>query len=144
MLPQLDVATYSSQIFWLIICLGILYYSLSRIYIPRLEASMNMRKNNINFLIEEAAKMQDEADRLNQQYQDEMKNVYKTTQNIRNLTISLFDEKMRNELKALSIVHDKKLDKLYNDLKKYREEFEMKINSQSDYLVNLLIKKIED
>lgn len=143
MLPQLDLTTFPSQIFWLIICLGVIYYSLANIYIPRLEKSINARKAHINYMVEEASKMKIESEKLNSQYQDEMKSVYKATQKIRNLTLSIFEKKMKKDLAELAKSQEKKIEKFYLEKQKHINEVDKQIILKANDLTNLLIKKIE-
>jgi len=45
-LPQLDFATYDSQIFWLIITFSILYFSISKVFLPNI---VNLIKNRESY-----------------------------------------------------------------------------------------------
>ncbi|MEL6316480.1 MAG: F0F1 ATP synthase subunit B' [Pseudomonadota bacterium] len=46
-LPQLDPAVWPTQIFWLIVTLAVLYLMLSRIAIPRIQATLDERQDAI-------------------------------------------------------------------------------------------------
>ena len=46
-LPQLDVETYPSQLFWLVITFGLLFILLSRVTLPRIAGALAARKNRI-------------------------------------------------------------------------------------------------
>ncbi|MDO5630462.1 MAG: F0F1 ATP synthase subunit B' [Paracoccus sp. (in: a-proteobacteria)] len=46
-LPQLDVSTFPNQIFWLVITLGVIYWILSRIALPRIAAVLSDRQGAI-------------------------------------------------------------------------------------------------
>ncbi|MDO5704121.1 MAG: F0F1 ATP synthase subunit B' [Paracoccus sp. (in: a-proteobacteria)] len=46
-LPQLDVSTFPNQIFWLLITLGVIYWILSRIALPRIGAVLSDRQGAI-------------------------------------------------------------------------------------------------
>mgnify|MGYP003705910765 CR=1 FL=1 len=47
-MPQFNFATFAGQIFWLLICFGILYYAISRIIIPRISVILDNRKQKID------------------------------------------------------------------------------------------------
>lgn len=143
MLPQLDVATYSSQIFWLIICLCSLYLSMKFIFIPRLLRAMDNRNLHIQKLMEEAAYMQVEADEINQKYKDEMKELNLEAQKIRNTTISLFEKKMNEEVDKLNKHHTKELGKFYMELAEHREQVAAMISDESQNITKILTEKIE-
>lgn len=46
-MPQLDVSTFSNQIFWLIVTLVVLYYVMSRVALPRIAAVLADRRGTI-------------------------------------------------------------------------------------------------
>lgn len=47
-MPQLDFTTYSAQIFWLAICFFTLYYTMSRVILPRIRGIIADRKNIVS------------------------------------------------------------------------------------------------
>lgn len=47
-MPQFDITTYSSQIFWLILSFGILFLGLSRFIIPRFKAILLKRETLVD------------------------------------------------------------------------------------------------
>ncbi|TVP98381.1 MAG: F0F1 ATP synthase subunit B' [Roseinatronobacter sp.] len=46
-MPQLDVSTFSNQIFWLIVTLVVLYFIMSRVALPRVAAVLADRRGTI-------------------------------------------------------------------------------------------------
>lgn len=46
-MPQLDVTTYASQIFWLIVAFSVLYYLLTRKALPRVAEVLEARQDRI-------------------------------------------------------------------------------------------------
>jgi len=61
-MPQLEVSTYVSQIFWLIICFGFLYYLLSRKALPRVAEILEARADRIRDDLDEAQRLRKEAE----------------------------------------------------------------------------------
>ena len=61
-MPQLDVSTFSSQIFWLIICFGTLYYLLSRRALPRVSEVLEARQDRIAADLDQAQRLRREAE----------------------------------------------------------------------------------
>lgn len=61
-LPQMDVSTYASQVFWLLIAFGVLYLLLSRVFLPRLGAVLEERRDRIADDLDTAATLRNEAD----------------------------------------------------------------------------------
>ena len=46
-MPQLDFSTWGNQIFWLIVALGVIYFVLSRVALPRIGAVLAERSSTI-------------------------------------------------------------------------------------------------
>jgi F-type H+-transporting ATPase subunit b len=59
--PQLDVSTFSSQIFWLIICFATLYYLLSRRGLPRVSEILEARQDRMAADLDQAQRLRQEA-----------------------------------------------------------------------------------
>ena len=69
-MPQLDVSTFASQIFWLIICFGTLYYLLSRKALPRVAEILEARQDRIAADLDEAQRLRVEAEAALEEYQE--------------------------------------------------------------------------
>lgn len=61
-MPQLEVSTYVSQIFWLIVCFSFLYYLLSRKALPRVAEILEARADRIRADLDEAQRLKKEAE----------------------------------------------------------------------------------
>ena len=68
-LPQLDVSTFPSQIFWLIVAFGTLYYLMTRKALPRLTDILEARQERIASDLDRAATLRAEAEEALQRYQ---------------------------------------------------------------------------
>lgn len=71
-MPQLDVSTYASQIFWLIVFFSLLYYLLSTRGLPRIAEILEARQDRIAADLDEAQRMRSEAEQAIQTYEAEM------------------------------------------------------------------------
>ena len=69
-MPQLDVSTFASQIFWLIICFGTLYYLLSRKALPRVAEILEARQDRIAADLDEAQRLRVEAEAALAEYEE--------------------------------------------------------------------------
>ena len=61
-MPQLDVSTFPSQIFWLIICFSVLYYLLSRRALPRISETLEARQDRIAADLDQAQRLRRDAE----------------------------------------------------------------------------------
>jgi F-type H+-transporting ATPase subunit b len=71
-MPQFDIATYYSQIFWLIITFGLLYIFVYKFITPKAEEIFNNRQMNIQDNITQADTLTLEAEKLNKYYNEEV------------------------------------------------------------------------
>ncbi len=67
-MPQLDVTTYSNQIFWLVLCLIAVYFLFSRIALPRIGGTIEQRTQTIQRDLDRAAEMKLKAEEAEEQY----------------------------------------------------------------------------
>lgn len=61
-MPQLEVSTYVSQVFWLIACFGFLYYLLSKKALPRVADILEARADRIRADLDEAQRLKKDAE----------------------------------------------------------------------------------
>lgn len=69
-LPQLDVATFPTQIFWLIISFAVLYMFMSRVVVPRIAEVLEERQDRIADDIETAERFKAEAEAVKGEYEE--------------------------------------------------------------------------
>ena len=69
-MPQLDVSTFPSQIFWLIICFSILYYLLSRRALPRVSEVLEARQDRIAADLDQAQRLRRDAETALAKYEE--------------------------------------------------------------------------
>ncbi|BDU60030.1 F0F1 ATP synthase subunit B' [Candidatus Rickettsia kotlanii] len=71
-MPQFDIATYYSQIFWLIVTFGLLYIFVYKFITPKAEEIFNNRQTNIQDNITQANTLTIEVEKLNKYYNEEI------------------------------------------------------------------------
>ncbi|HJD58521.1 MAG TPA: ATP F0F1 synthase subunit B' [Rickettsia endosymbiont of Ceroptres masudai] len=71
-MPQFDIATYYSQIFWLIVTFGLLYIFVYKFITPKAEEIFNNRQTNIQDNITRADTLTQEVEKLNKYYNEEI------------------------------------------------------------------------
>ena len=83
-MPQLNPEFWISQIFWLTITFGILYFILSKFILPKISTNLEFRKSQIVENIEAAEKQREESElkiaeyeKIVQNSKDEAKNYLK-------------------------------------------------------------------
>ncbi len=68
-MPQLEVATYASQLFWLAVIFGILYVILARVALPRIATVVEERRDKIADDLDEAAILKRQSEEAIQAYE---------------------------------------------------------------------------
>lgn len=68
-MPQLDVTTFSSQIFWLVVTFAFLYLLLSRSILPRIHSVLESRQSKISHDIDRAEQLRNEAEEARENYE---------------------------------------------------------------------------
>jgi F-type H+-transporting ATPase subunit b len=61
-MPQLDVSTFPSQIFWLVVTFAVLYVLMAKLALPRIEAAVEGRRARIEGDLDRAGRMKTEAE----------------------------------------------------------------------------------
>ena len=67
--PQLDVSSYSSQVFWLVVSFAVLYLLMSKLALPRVTEVLDMRQTQKNGNLDRAQAMQSEAEKIRAAYE---------------------------------------------------------------------------
>ena len=70
--PPFDSSTFASQLLWLAITFGILYYLMSKIVLPRISGILEVRSDRIAQDLDEANRLTKESDEALAAYEQEM------------------------------------------------------------------------
>ena len=73
-LPQMDIGSYPSQIFWLIITFGVLYIFMWKIAIPQLRTTVEERKDKVSMDLHDAEQLKTEAKSILEEYETKIAN----------------------------------------------------------------------
>lgn len=73
-MPQLDFATFPTQLFWLMISFAILYFIILRVVIPRISNVMEERQSRVNGDLERAENFRAEAEIVLNAYEQALTN----------------------------------------------------------------------
>lgn len=72
-MPQLDISTYSSQIFWLLISWGLLFLYLHKVFVPRVSKRLSSREGRLSQLLAEVASVTQQTERVTEEYEQALK-----------------------------------------------------------------------
>ena len=127
-LPQMDISTFPSQIFWLIVTFSILYIFMWKFVIPKLRITIEERKDKISNDVNEAEKLKSEAEEILNKYESKISSSNQDAQKIiteaRNQSDEYIDKvKKENEAKITSMIEDSNM-KIKEQEKKSKSEIE--------------------
>jgi F-type H+-transporting ATPase subunit b len=71
-LPQLEIATYPSQLFWLLITFVVLYVLLSKIALPRVAEVLESRQERVDNDLTKAHQLREESDAVRSAYEQSL------------------------------------------------------------------------
>jgi len=127
-MPQLNPEFWISQIFWLTITFGILYFVLSKLILPKISANLEVRKSQILDNIEAAEKQREESELKIEEYakiiqasKNEAKNYFKQA---RGKLLKEIDFKKNTLDKELNL----EIQKAQSEIQELRDRAPEKIN----------------
>jgi F-type H+-transporting ATPase subunit b len=68
-MPQLDLATFPSQVFWLFVTFAVLYLLMAKLITPRIERIVTARQSRVDSDLERASRLQSEAETVMAAYE---------------------------------------------------------------------------
>lgn len=66
-MPQLDVTTYSSQVFWLVLCFSVLLIFAKSYIIPKMDSVILDRMRYVDSILAQASELTEKAERINEE-----------------------------------------------------------------------------
>ena len=143
-MPQLEITTYPSQIFWLVVSFLILYLIMSKIIIPKISSVIKSReseiKNNIHIseqLYKDTEIINDEIEKVKNKTETEAREIINNLKEATNKRIS-------DNYKLLKKKLEQKLEKDEKEILLRKKEALKEINKISLSLSDEIIKKISN
>lgn len=68
-MPQLDFTWYPTQIFWLVVTFGVLYFVMSRYIIPHIHMVLESRQQRLDYDLDRAESLRAEAEEARETYE---------------------------------------------------------------------------
>ncbi len=141
-MPQLDITTYTSQLFWLCICFFSMYFIMAKIIIPRIADIIDQRQSKIDDYINKAMEIKKQAEESLEKYQNALAQA--TSEADKSLN------KTQEELNALIAKRQEELDKKLREkitsseaqINKSKEQALQQLHEISENLALEIVKKI--
>lgn len=141
-MPQLDIATYPSQLFWLCVCFFSTYFIMAKIILPRIADIIEQRRQKIDNCLDKAAKIKAQAEESLEKYQAALA---KATSDAEKSLSRTYDE-LNKLIKEKQDELDKKLkDKIAEseiEIRRNKEKALSEVRHISEALATEIVKKI--
>lgn len=141
-MPQFEFSTYYSQIFWLAVVFGFLYFVISKFVSPAAERIFANRKDVLESEINEASEMTSVAEELKKQYDIELAYIKDITDNIKKEAKVSLDKSLALKLLDLEQELSARSKKYSEDIAEATEDFLSKETEASVRLSSFIIEKI--
>lgn len=118
--PPFDPQYFAGQIFWLLISFAILYFMLSRVFLPRIGQTLEDRSNRIADDLDTAAQMQAEAEAASKAYDRALSDARAKAHNVAESTRASVDAELASELAEADAVAAKQASVAEDRIRKIR------------------------
>jgi len=140
-MPQFDISTYSSQIFWLIFCFGLTFLGISQLVLPGYKKILEQRVNLLEDKIKNAVHLQKEIVRLKTLRIEQLEKIQAETQeNIKNIESRILEEQ-KLLFQELQANYDLKLRQLNESVRGQRTLLLQNLDTFADDCCNELMNK---
>ena len=143
-MPQLEITTYPSQIFWLVVSLLTLYLIMSRIIIPRISSVIKNRESQIKNNIHISEQMYKDTEIINNEYEETKKNIENEARGIINYLKETTNKKITNSTELLKKRLEQKLEKNEQEIINKKKKALKEINKISLNLSEEILKKLSN
>jgi F-type H+-transporting ATPase subunit b len=136
-MPQLNPEFWISQIFWLTVTFGSLYFVLSKLILPKISANLELRKSQILENIEAAEKQREESEQKIKEYE-------KIVQKNKNEAKNYFNQIRDKVIKDINIKKDSLDKELTTEIKKAESEIQSLKNKAPEKINKIAIETSSD
>lgn len=141
-MPQFDVSSFSSQLFWLVIVFGFLYFLISKFIAPKAETILMQRNSFLEENINHAEEYSKKAKSIENLRENKLDEVNLHVEELNKQAFELMDLRFLHQTKELSLVLDKKKEKALAEIKTYVDTFHLNEPVSCIKLAAFIIQKV--
>ncbi len=141
-MPQLEITTYPSQIFWLVVSFLILYLLMSRVIIPKISSVIKSRESEIKNNIHISEQMYKDTEIINNEYEEIKKNIEDEARGIINHLKETTNKEIFKNTELLKKRFEQKLEKNEQEIINKKKKVLNEINKISLNLSEEILKKL--
>ena len=141
-MPQFNVESFPSQIFWLFISFGFLYMFVTFVILPRIRENIRLRKNKISNDIEIATATRNQTLKMIDEYNKKINDAKNKAKNIIKNSAKKTQEDFNNQIETVKNQIESKILNTEQKIKEQKQEIEKNIEETSENISKLIIEKI--
>lgn len=141
-MPQLDFATFPSQIFWLVVTFIALYVLLARSILPRIHEVLENRQNKISHDIDRAEQLRNEAEEAREVYERALKESRSKAQSLIAESAALMEKSSSARHAELDVKLSKQLAEAEQNIQAAKEQALTKLVPISKDLTQQIVEKL--
>ncbi len=141
-MPQFDITSFSSQIFWLSVIFTFLYFLVNKIIAPKAESIINARDRYLEENIRYADEYNDKIKSIETIKTEHLEEIHALVEDTQKQAVEMLEMHFDTEQKALKNSLNKKRSRALEEINDYVDKFH---DNEADACINLasfIIKKI--
>ena len=140
-LPQLDLSTYPSLMFWAVISLIIGYFLMSYVVTPNIQSILNLRETNIQNDLVKAKASNQENEKIKQSIMNHQKEIKLKSQKLINEALSVSKLTIEKTEVEISKQVNSKISKSENSIQEIQKQVISEIINNADEIIIEIVKK---
>ena len=141
-MPQFNVESFPSQLFWLFITFSFLYLFITFIILPRIRENIRLRKNKISNDIERATATKSQAQEIISEYNKKIEEAKIKARNMIKNTAKRANLDFDNQINSVKKQLENKIIASEKELLLAKQEMENSIEVSAEEISNLIVEKV--
>ena len=141
-MPQLDTTYWASQAFWLILVFTILYFSISKLYLPKIKDNLDNRESKIKEDLENANKFKEQSEAKAKEYSVILENAKKEISKMHYDSKTILEKDIQSKKEAMEKEIEKKILKAQKEISELKKNSISSINDISGSIASDIIENI--
>ncbi len=143
-MPQFDVSSFTSQIFWLSIVFAFLYFLVSKFIAPKAESILTARNRYVEDNITHAQEYTSKVKSLERLKEEKLSEINIRVENMQKEAIDLLDSHFNLQKQELSQILSQKQEKALVEIGEYVDKFRTDEPESYLHLATFIIKTVTD
>jgi F-type H+-transporting ATPase subunit b len=141
-MPQFNVKSFPSQIFWLVITFSLLYFVVSWVLLPRIRENIRLRKNKVSNNLERSEAIKNDIEKMVREYELKIQEAKDNVSSMIKKSVLESTYEFNNQINTVKKQIKIKQKEVESNLTKYKNEIEENIIAGSASVAVQIINKI--